>query len=316
MWVSQPLWSIWGIPSKFNHRHFNSHQNPQPSDIFERLHKESQLKTRKRENIQRSSTEIKPYHKRNFSQQNRDTRGQFDSIRIEDKLMQKHVHSQIRIENLRKQMENTELSKCRNRPIINSKTIEITKNNNKSKNLYQRQKEFIHKKQISYELKKMEIDEKEGKEFTGKPKINVRSHNMKHSNISQLVQLPQSYRSLCQVPRPKYKRKTSRSCFRKPPTGKKYENIHSPCKNPNIIEPFREATFWSPISTQKSPGNWSQQQLYNISQLSMNYINDEHTPKNQERSLDKFSSSSQKRSKKVTFNSLKGSQNPSFWVKK
>jgi len=50
-----------------------------------------------------------------------------------------------KIELLRQQTESNELAKCRNRPIINSKTIEITKQSKNSKNIHQRQKEFILK---------------------------------------------------------------------------------------------------------------------------------------------------------------------------
>jgi len=77
------------------HRNFKNNLNPSTEDnIFERLYKESKIKTRKRENFKSASTEIQPYHKRNFSQINTDYWREFDSLKIEDKLMQKYVLSQ------------------------------------------------------------------------------------------------------------------------------------------------------------------------------------------------------------------------------
>ena len=122
--------------------------------------------------------------------------------------MEKHIYSQLKLDKLRRERESEEYEKCSNKPSLTSKTLEITKN---SKHIYQRQKEFIHKKKVQYEIKKKEEEEKMMKEFTGKPQINQRSKRLKRSNISQLIKPANQYNQLCKAPKPDSKRKSGSS---------------------------------------------------------------------------------------------------------
>ena len=59
----------------------------------------------------------------------RRSEGQFESLKIEDKLMQKHIHSQLRLEQLRRNRLIEESHSLRDRPNINKNTQKIINKN-------------------------------------------------------------------------------------------------------------------------------------------------------------------------------------------
>jgi hypothetical protein len=168
-------------------------------------------------------------------------------MKIEDKLMQKHLSSMLRLENMRKEKETENTSENRNRPKLSNRTIEITKD---SRSLYDRQKDLTRKKKINDEINRKTMEDNEMKEFTGAPKINQRSIEMPRSNISQLDKPIKQYHRLMQAHRTKSSSKRS-SYDGRPPLQQKHNSrpsVKTSRKGPeqlhifNPIEPFRDIT--------------------------------------------------------------------------
>jgi hypothetical protein len=226
---------------------YTSNTIPSTKNIFERLYKESEIKTRRRENLVRSNSQNLPRHLRNYSKISSKSQGQFDTMKIEDKLMQKHLSSMLKIEQMRKEKETESTRQYRNRPKLSSRTIEITKD---SRSLYDRQKDLTRKKKINDEINRKTMEDNEMKEFTGVPKINQRSIEMRSSNISQLNKPVRQYHRLLQAHRHKSSSKRS-SYDGKPPLQHKFNSRPSAKtsrRGPeqlrifNPIEPYRDTT--------------------------------------------------------------------------
>lgn len=77
------------------------------NNIFERLYKESEVKNMKREILGRNSsqtnTRAHSSRKRASSRASQKSTDPFGHLKIEDKLMCKHVHSLLRIDQMRKE---------------------------------------------------------------------------------------------------------------------------------------------------------------------------------------------------------------------
>lgn len=154
---------------------------------------------KRREKLIRSNSQVNVKHNRVKSKTSSKSEGKFDTMKIEDKLMQKHISSMMKLEQKRKEIELETNKHFTNKPKLSSKTLEITKD---SRSLYERQKDFLRKKDINYELMRKLEDDNEMKEFTGVPKINQKSRDMRMSNISQLTKPVKQYHRLMQAPRP------------------------------------------------------------------------------------------------------------------
>jgi hypothetical protein len=88
-----------------------------------------------------------------------------------------------------------------------------------SKNLFDRQKEFLHNKKVHFEIRRKEEDDKIMKGFTGAPEINEKSRKMCRSNISQLLKPTQYQSQLLQSKRTKSASTNPKLCedeFRSP----------------------------------------------------------------------------------------------------
>ena len=163
-------------------------------NIFDRLYKESELKNRRRENLVRSGSQSSFDRSRPTKRvRSTSSQGNLDHLKIEDKLMHKHINSLLKLDQKRRERQSQESEVLQAKPILNQVSVEMMKN---SKNVYVRQKEFVNKKQVNYEVKKKEQELRAMKEFTGSPKINERSKKMSNSNISQLTKPIKPYTKL------------------------------------------------------------------------------------------------------------------------
>jgi hypothetical protein len=163
-------------------------------NIFDRLYKESELKNRRRENLVRSGSQSSFDRSRPTKRvRSTSSQGNLDHLKIEDKLMHKHINSLLKLDQKRRERQSQESEVLQAKPVLNQVSVEMMKN---SKNVYVRQKEFVNKKQVNYEVKKKEQELRAMKEFTGSPKINERSKKMSNSNISQLTKPIKPYTKL------------------------------------------------------------------------------------------------------------------------
>lgn len=163
-------------------------------NIFDRLYRESELKNRRRENLVRSGSQSNFDRSRPTKRvRSTSSQGNLDHLKIEDKLMHKHINSLLKLDQKRRERQSQESEVLQAKPILNQVSVEMMKN---SKNVYVRQKEFVNKKQVNYEVKKKEQELRAMKEFTGSPKINERSKKMSNSNISQLTKPIKPYTKL------------------------------------------------------------------------------------------------------------------------
>lgn len=163
-------------------------------NIFDRLYKESELKNRRRENLVRSGSQSSFDRSRPMKRvRSTSTQGNLDHLKIEDKLMHKHINSLLKLDQKRRERQSQESEVLQAKPVLNQVSVEMMKN---SKNVYVRQKEFVNKKQVNYEVKKKEQELRAMEEFTGSPKINERSKKMSNSNISQLTKPIKPYTKL------------------------------------------------------------------------------------------------------------------------
>lgn len=149
---------------------------PSTNNIFERLYQEAKLKKKRQENLYDSAKPKKSKMSKSQSQSS--------GMKIEDKLMQKYYQSMMKKEQMRRDHQTQEMEILQKKPSVNTQSLEMTKN---VKSFYQRQTEFIRKKQIEYEIKRKQKEDQEEKELKKGIKINERSKKRSHSNISQLV---------------------------------------------------------------------------------------------------------------------------------
>ncbi|CAI2373150.1 unnamed protein product [Moneuplotes crassus] len=276
--------------------------------IYERLLRDSES-IRQKVNSTARDTKIQPYRKGMYSHQRANSEQNFENLKIEDKLMQKSIQSQKRFEILRKTYEVKEQRKCRNKPLINSKTHEITRD---SKALQQRQIDHLHKKKVDLEIKRKEEEHKAMKECTGKPKINERSKRIKMSNISQLVKPRANNHNLCKGK--KFKRtKNNSSSKRKPPTGRNTPNGVTLIESPGRVQPAVEITPRSILCTPQS--DYLDGFAQNDGQLSMNCTSNQHFLKEGEESLVQYAKSPNPKPKKVSFGFVRCSSTPQIEVK-
>ena len=99
---------------------------------------------------------------------------QFENLKIEDRLMQRHIHSQLKIDQLRRAKQNQELYSLKDRPDINKNTEKILGKNKLSNSI----RDSSLKSKMKIEQLQKEQNERVMKEFTGKPQINERSRKM------------------------------------------------------------------------------------------------------------------------------------------
>jgi len=201
----------------------NTHKSS--NNIFDRLYKESDIKMQRRAQLAQTHNKIPTKAKSKSKRCKSNKRGQFSRMKIEDKLMQRHITAKLKIDKQRKEVAMQELQYWNLRPPLSSATLEMVNNN---RNLLQRQNDFIYKKKVEYEIRRKEEDDKQMEGFTGKPQINQRSRRMQKSNISQLVRSPHFQHTLMQTQRSKsttkshvdtvWSPKSPRSSSRSPPS--------------------------------------------------------------------------------------------------
>jgi len=131
----------------------NTHKSS--NNIFDRLYKESDIKMQRRAQLAQTHNKIPTKAKSKSKRCKSNKRGQFSRMKIEDKLMQRHITAKLKIDKQRKEVAMQELQYWNLRPPLSSATLEMVNNN---RNLLQRQNDLRRRLNMKYVGKKKMIN--------------------------------------------------------------------------------------------------------------------------------------------------------------